>query len=57
MPPGYLAVSRTGHFARECPEGEGRAQGGGAAPRGGGGSICYSCDRWDLATCHLGTIS
>ena len=33
-------ISRTGHFARECPEGDG----GGNV----GGSVCYRCDRWML---------
>ena len=35
---------RTGHFARECPEGDG----GGNV----GGSVCYRCDRSVLAVLH-----
>ena len=31
-------ILRTGHFARECPEGD-------SGDRGGGGSVCYRCDR------------
>ena len=41
-------ISRTGHFARECPEGEGGEGGmsrGGGGGGGGGGSVCYRCDR------------
>ena len=33
------SASRPGHFARECPEGDGGNSGG------GGGGVCYRCDR------------
>ena len=39
--------SRSGHFARECPEADGGERGsiGGGGGGGGGGSVCYRCDR------------
>ena len=39
-----LCLCRTGHFARECPDGEGGQERGGGGG-GGGGSVCYRCDR------------
>ena len=33
---------RSGHFARECPDVDGGERGMGG---GGGGSVCYRCDR------------